>query len=139
MSSYMGYIWFVTKAIQCQLFDCVYSCRLLRVIGTNCLTIYFTNKFISQGKLISFMVFNTQLNSLHKNGETCHRMRAPKKVIINDIRTRSHIQDTQIRQRDQYHCPDCQYCELLLILSTVARSVLYGLTGNVGSSIKWDS
>ena len=34
------------------------------------------------------MVFNTQLNSLHKNGETCHRMRAPKKVIINDIRTR---------------------------------------------------
>jgi hypothetical protein len=37
------------------------------------------------------MVFNTQLNSLHKNGETCHRMRAPEKVIINDIRTRSKI------------------------------------------------
>jgi hypothetical protein len=43
------------------------------------------------------MVFNTQLNSLHKNGETWHRMRAPKKVIINDIRTRRKKANVEYR------------------------------------------
>ena len=47
------------------------------------------------------MVFNTQLNSLHKNGETCHRMRAPEKVIINDIRTRRKIRKTQYQEDEK--------------------------------------
>jgi hypothetical protein len=52
--------------------------------------------------------------------------------LIADIQ----IQDTQICPLDQYHCSDERYCELVLILSTVSRSTLYGLAGGGESVIK---